>query len=70
MRNKYIIPQIWITKSDCLTHFLAGSGSGSGQGVIGNDSDNNQHTPEIKPGDGNGLIQKSKQFDAWSSWDE
>lgn len=70
MKRKYIIPQIWITKSDCLTHFLAGSGSGTGGGntVVG--GGDNQHTTEIKPGGGNGLIQHSKQFDAWASWDE
>lgn len=74
MRNKYVIPQIWITKSDCLTHFLAGSGpsSGSGQGIIGNKNDNKQHTSEVTPtpGSESDLIQHSKQFDAWSSWDE
>lgn len=72
MRNKYVIPQIWITKSDCLTHFLAGSGSGSGSGVIGNENDNKQEKPDITPtpGGGSGLIQHSKQFDAWTTWDE
>lgn len=68
MKNKYVIPQIWITKSDCLTHFLAGSGSGSGTGVVGKDE--KQTESEIKPGGGGGLIQHSKQFDAWASWDE
>lgn len=72
MRNKYVIPQIWITKSDCLTHFLSGSGSGSGTGVVGNKNDNKQHTSEVTPtpGGGSGWIQHSKQFDAWSSWGE
>lgn len=68
MKNKYVIPQIWITKSDCLTHFLAGSGSGSGTSVVGKDE--KQTESEIKPVGGGGLMQHSKQFDAWSSWDE
>lgn len=71
MRNKYVIPQIWIAKSDCLTHFLAGSGSGSGTGVIGKEEDEKQETSEVTPtSGGGGLMQHSKQFDAWSSWDE
>lgn len=70
MKNKYVIPQIWITKSDCLTHFLAGSGpsSGSGQSIVGKDE--KQTESEIKPVGGGNLTQHSKQFDAWSSWDE
>lgn len=68
MKNKYVIPQIWITKSDCLTHFLAGSGSGSGTSVVGKGE--KQTESEIKPVGGGGLTQHSKQFDAWSSWDE
>lgn len=71
MKNKYVIPQIWIAKTECLTHFLAGSRSGSGGGVIGGDDDNNQEKPPVTPTpSGGGLIQHSKQFDAWASWDE
>lgn len=71
MKNKYVIPQMWITKVDCLTHFLAGSGSGSGSGIIGKDEDGKQQEKPVTPTPGgSGLIQHSKGFNAWESWDE
>lgn len=79
MKRKYIIPKMMVESFSASSSILAGSldpnptgggeynagdrdgtGSGSGSSTSGN----------ISGSSGGGLKQHSKQFDAWTTWDE
>lgn len=73
MKRKYIIPQMVVESFSASASFLAGSPGQTGDGEYnaGDGSGSGGSTSGgISGSGGNGLIQRSKQFDAWSSWDE
>lgn len=73
MKRKYIIPQMVVESFSASASFLAGSPSQTGEGEYnaGDVSGSEGSTSGgISGSGGNGLIQRSKQFDAWTTWDE
>lgn len=78
MKRKYIIPQMTIEAFAASSSILAGSPSGNeGTGGGGYNAGDGTSTGTSTTGDVSGtgtknpgLMQHSKQFDAWSTWDE
>ena len=72
MKRKYIIPEMNVESFSASSSTLAGSPNPTGEGKYNVGEDGHGGTTEggISGSSGGGLIQRSKQFDAWSSWDE
>lgn len=72
MKRKYIIPEMNVESFSASSSILAGSPDQTGEGKynVGGDGQGGTREGGISGSDGGGLIQRSKQFDAWSSWDE
>lgn len=73
MKRKYIIPKMNVESFSASSSILAGSPNQTGKKgdyKAGDGQDHRTTEGGISGSDGNGLIQHSKQFDAWSSWDE
>lgn len=72
MKRKYIIPEVNVESFSASSSILAGSPNQTGEGKynVGGDGQGGTREGGISGSDGGGLIQHSKQFDAWSSWDE
>lgn len=72
MKRKYIIPEMNVESFSASSSILAGSPNQTGKGEYNAGDGQDHRTTEggISGSDGSGLIQHSKQFDAWSSWDE
>lgn len=72
MKRKYIIPEMNVESFSASSSILAGSPDQTGEGKynVGGDGQVGTREGGISGSDGGGLIQHSKQFDAWSSWDE
>lgn len=72
MKRKYIIPEMNVESFSASSSILAGSPNHTGEGEynVGEDGHGGTTGGGISGSDGGGLTQHSKQFDAWSSWDE
>lgn len=72
MKRKYIIPEMNVESFSASSSILAGSPNPTGKGEynVGEDGHGGTTGGGISGSDGSNLTQKSKQFDAWSSWDE
>lgn len=72
MKRKYIIPEMNVESFSASSSILAGSPNQTGDGnyKAGDGQDHRTTEGGISGSDGRDLTQKSKQFDAWSSWDE
>lgn len=71
MKRKYIIPEMNVESFSASSSILAGSPNPTGEGEYNVGGDGHDGTQGgISSSGGGGLIQHSKQFDAWSSWDE
>lgn len=72
MKRKYIIPEMNVESFSASSSILAGSPNPTGKGEynVGEDGHGGTTGGGISDSDGSHLTQKSKQFDAWSSWDE
>ena len=72
MKRKYIIPEMNVESFSASSSILAGSPNPTGKGEynVGEDGHDGTTGGGISGSDGDGLTQCSKQFDAWSSWDE
>lgn len=72
MKRKYIIPEMNVESFSASSSILAGSPNQTGDGKynVGGDGQGGTKEGGISGSDGGGLTQHSKQFDAWSSWDE
>lgn len=72
MKRKYIIPEMNVESFSASSSILAGSPNQTGEGKynVGEDGHGGTTGGGISGSGGGGLIQHSKQFDAWSSWDE
>lgn len=72
MKRKYIIPEMNVESFSASSSILAGSPNQTGEGnyAAGDGQDHRTTEGGISGSEGGGLIQHSKQFDAWSSWDE
>lgn len=72
MKRKYIIPEMNVESFSASSSILAGSPNHTGEGEynVGGNGHGGTTGGGISCSAGDGLIQHSKQFDAWSSWDE
>lgn len=72
MKRKYIIPEMNVESFSASSSILAGSPNQTGEGKynVGEDGHGGTTGGGISGSGGGGLIQHSKQFDAWASWDE
>lgn len=72
MKRKYIIPEMNVESFSASSSILAGSPNQTGEGgySVGGKGHPGTKDGSISGSDGDGLTQKSKQFDAWASWDE
>ena len=70
MKRKYIIPEMNVESFSASSSILAGSPSQTGKGEYNVGGEEKRTGGGISGSDGGGLIQHSKQFDAWASWDE
>lgn len=72
MKRKYIIPEMNVESFSASSSILAGSPNQTGEGGYNVGGKGQPGTTEggISGSGGVDLTQHSKQFDAWSSWDE
>ena len=70
MKRKYIIPEMNVESFSASSSILAGSPSQTGKGEYNVGGEEKRTGGGISGSGGGGLIQHSKQFDAWASWDE
>lgn len=70
MKRKYIIPEMNVESFSASSSILAGSPNPTGKGEYNVGGEGQTTGGGISGSDGRDLTQKSKQFDAWSSWDE
>lgn len=76
MKKKYIMPEVEITSCYLEHSFLAGSDPTQNQGTELGNKENNPNIPDVTQpsiptvGNEEEVTLGSKQYNAWSSWDE